>query len=102
MACSHTSPLITSPNTGGLEPEETAAGSGNADRAPAVAAMAHGHHAGGHGRGRPAAGPARRPPRIPRVPGGPKTPGLGGGQDAELGDVGLADHDQPRPAMAHD
>src|SRR5437867_4934418 len=84
----------------GLEAEEPAARSRNADRASAVVRVGHGDHARGHGGGRPAARAARRSAEVPGIARRPEEPGLGRRENAELGRVGFADDDESCPPQA--
>jgi len=91
---------VTGP--GGLEAEQPAAGGGEADRAAEAVGVGHGDQAGGDRRGRPAAGAAGGPGEVPGVAGRPEQRGLAGGEQAELGRVGLSEQDQPGAPQPHD
>jgi len=78
----------------GLEPDEAAAGRGDADGAAAVVAARHGHDARGHGRRRAAAAAARGARRVPGVAAAPEGAGGRHALEGQLGRVGLAEHDQ--------
>ena len=104
----HAMPELAMVRTGGrhaaagLEAEQAAAGSGNADRATAVAATGHRHQARRHRGGRAAAGAAWRMRGRPGVARGAAGQGLGVGREAELRRVGAAEHQQPgRPVAPH-
>src|SRR2546427_457875 len=86
--------------TRGLEAEEPAARSWDADRSPAVIRVSHGDHARGHGGGRPAARAARRPPEIPGVARRTEESGLGRRGNPQLGRGRLADDDESGPPQA--
>ena len=105
-----TSPPHASPTSGpigtrprpGLSPTRPQALAGMRIEPPAVAGVAHGDHAGGDGRGRPAARPAGGAGRVPRVVGRAVGLGLGRRDEPQLRGVGLADDDQPRGAEPPD
>jgi hypothetical protein len=86
-----------------LEPEQAAAGRGDADRTAAVVGVREGDDAGGDGRPRAAARAARAQVRVPRVARGAEQLRFGERREAELGQVGLAEDDRARaPEPFHD
>jgi hypothetical protein len=85
---------------GGLEPEEPASRSRDTNRPAAVARVRRGDDARSHRRGRSAARSAGGVFEAPGVAGGAVEGGLGDGDDAKLGRVGLAEDDQTRGLVA--
>ena len=78
---------------GGLEAEDAAKGSGDADGAGAVGAMGERAKAGGYGRGRAAAGAARCAFGVPGIAAGRTEQVVAHILVAEVGRVGLAGDD---------
>jgi len=87
---------VRHPPPGRLEPDDPARAGGVADRAPAIAGVGDRDHARRDGGG----GATTRAPdnavEAPRVARRPERVGLGGGREAELRRVGLADEHEPR------
>ena len=85
-----------------LQPDEAAAGGGDAQRAAAVVAVGDRDHAGGDGGAGAARGAARRALRVPGVAGRPVGERLGHRQDPVLGELGGADDHEAGVAQAGD
>ena len=85
-----------------LDPEQAATGGGDADRPAAVVGVRHRDDAGGDRRARAAAGAARGHLRVPRVARGTEQLRFAEWEDAELGQVRLAEDDGARAAEAFD
>ena len=79
-----------------LETDEPTTRGGHPDRTGTVTARGRGNDASRHRRGRPAAGPARRDRRRPRIHRAPEQRGLGRAVVAPFGGVGLAEHHESR------
>ncbi len=86
-----------------LQPDKPGPGGGDPDRARPVGPDRGGYQAGGDGRGGTTARAAGSVGHAPWVPGRAEGGPLGERPLADLGRVGLADHDRPRLAQApHD
>ena len=86
-----------------LQPEQPAAGRGNADRARAVRADRRSRQARGHRHTRASGGAAGRAVDVPGIAGGAVGRRLGPRRDRQLGHVRLAeDHRARRPQAADD
>ncbi len=87
----------------GLEPEQPAPGRGNTNRTSAVGAERSADEAGGYRRPAAAAGAAWGTLQVPRIARRAEGWCLGERPDAQLGHIGLADHDRAGLAqLAHD